>query len=197
MNEESFENLLEDYLNFEDYSEKYEEDLRNIKETTKAQKRFTFDKNVCITIDEFVNDYLFEDRQEKIDAHNLYHSSLRELTNGTLVGISNEFAYYNPNYINNGYLLVVLDAKNNPGTYINPICLRQYFELLSAKKTIDKKWDRKSILHDINKIRKAYVELNRALYIYSLHRDFVNTLDQLFEKTNTKKKIIRLTQETR
>ena len=57
MNEESFENLLEDYLNFEDYSEKYEEDLRNIKETTKTQKRFTFDKNVCITIDEFVNDY--------------------------------------------------------------------------------------------------------------------------------------------
>lgn len=202
MEEEKFEELIEDYLNFDECYEKIKLDRKDEKkskdneETPYKQKRVVFDRDMCIGINEFVNYYLLRDSEEKVNAHKLYHSSLKKLTHGNLIGISNEFAYQNPKYIKCGYLVVVLDGRKNPGTYINPIVLKNYIAATDSKKIMSKKWHKKSIIHDKNKIRKAYVELNRAICIYRLHCDLVNSLGKLIKETDSEKKITKINTKT-
>ena len=180
MEELSMEELLNKYCNWEENREKEEAD-RVFLEERKVKTRVTFDRNDCITISKFVNGYLGVD----VDAHNLYHASLKKkLTDGTLIGVSNEFASQNIDYVKKGYILVVLDAKNNPGTYINPVMLDEYFRSLREKTILAKS---RSIVkpEDRNKLTEAFLRLNRAVII-------INRFKRLINETHTTKKVEKL-----
>ena len=124
MEDETFEKLLEEYLDEEEMAAKFENDLteEEKKQRSLTDSPFTFQDT--ITINQFVNDFL----EIPVDSKNLYHSGLKELGSSYVIGVDNTFANKNPELVYHQFLLIVLDAKYNRGTYINPRYLRKLLE---------------------------------------------------------------------
>ncbi|MBE6161620.1 MAG: hypothetical protein E7158_05345 [Firmicutes bacterium] len=127
---EDFEKLLEDYLDFEEYGEK-DKDL-DIYECKSSSTESPFTQEDSISISKFVNHYLEFD----CDAKNLYHSGLRELQLDYVIGIDNNFANKNSEYVKRGFLLIVIDAKGKRGTYLNPVYIKKYLERADIAKVL-------------------------------------------------------------
>lgn len=82
-----------------------------------------FDKvNDTISIDKFVCNYL---GAYDVDCRKLRHVGLKSFGNPYVVGVSNEFARKNPEYVKTGKILLVLDYRGDLGSYINPELLRK------------------------------------------------------------------------
>ena len=62
----------------------------------------------------------------------LRHCDLKGFHSPLVVGVSNEYADKNPDLVKEGFLIIVLDCKNNRGTYINP----RFLKTLVASKDI-------------------------------------------------------------
>ena len=122
MNEDSFLNLLENYLDMESIELKKQEDEKEIKkEKKKKQTESVFTEEDCISISRYVQEYLGIPG----NCSKLYHSGLKELGCEFVMGVDNNFANKNPELVHQGYLLLVMDAKHNRGTYINPFYLKK------------------------------------------------------------------------
>lgn len=92
-----------------------------------------FDKiNDTISIDRFVSNYLgtFD-----VDCRKLRHVGLKSFGNPYVVGVSNDFARKNPEYVKTGKILLVLDCRGDLGSYINPELLRKLTDTESIEDT--------------------------------------------------------------
>lgn len=85
-----------------------------------------------ISIQNFVEYYL----GTKHDCFMLKHQGLKSFNNPYLVGVSNDFAIKNPDYIVKNELIRVIDDYGNPGTYINPHYIKKLMELEVCKEKI-------------------------------------------------------------
>ena len=151
--EENFMELLEEYLDEEEINSKLQEDaLEETKEKAKNQSESVFTVEDAITIDRFVHDYL----NIQGDCSKLYHSGLKELESEYVMGVDNNFANKNPELVKDGYLLLVIDAKNNRGTYINPF----YLERILNKDEVEKEFSilSKKRVTDLQKLDEYYLK---------------------------------------
>ena len=139
MKEENFAELVEDYLDGEyadQLDDKYYEDEKYVdKSQKKVIKRSPFTIEDTITIGKFVNEYL--DMRSFGTKQKLYHSGLKEFGDKFAIPVSNEIADRNPELVKHGYLLLVMDARHNRATYINPLFLKQLLEERKAKAILD------------------------------------------------------------
>ena len=121
---EDFGKLFEKYMTGS--LEKYYSDFDYIDTPEVKKKRVVFEDGQYIEIDEFLEKYLqgFVDCSRHVKG--LTHATLKKLTDGHIIGIDNDFAFYNPQYIKNKYLIVVCDHNNDFGTYLNPELLDEY-----------------------------------------------------------------------
>jgi len=150
---EKFEDMLEMYLNEEEieYKKKIDEEEMEIeKKTNKYRHEF---KNT-ITIREFVNCYL----ETEHDCDNLKHVGLKSFKNPYVIGVSNDFAIKNMEYVLKNEILIVTDAYNNPAAYINPIILKQIETMEQLKYTMNIL--EKIRIHNIANIKKLYEEFD-------------------------------------
>ena len=128
--EENFIDLLEEYLDEEEIElKKRQDDLEDIQGKYQNQTDSNFSIEDSITIDRYVNEYL----GIQGDCSNLFHSGLKDLECEYVMGVDNNFANKNPELVHTGYLLLVRDARNNRGTYINPRYLREYITSVADK----------------------------------------------------------------
>ena len=122
-----------------------------VKSVNKESKKTFFDKSNAISMKRYVNDYLGIDG----DCSKMLHCGLKDLKSDYVIGVSNDFADKNPELVYQGYLLLVIDAHNNRGTYINPFYLREFL----AKENIEEEYKlflRMSV-NDLNKVRDYYL----------------------------------------
>lgn len=88
---------------------------------SKCKKRYDKIED-AITIKKFVNNYL---GTMDVDCENLRHIGLKSFCNPLVVGVSNNFADKNPDYVKTGDILIVIDSRGDRGSYINPNLLRK------------------------------------------------------------------------
>ena len=146
---ESFEQLLDDYLDFEDYEFK-EEDYEEEVEEKQVRTESPFTSEDAISMTKFVTAFL----GYQMDCSNLYHSGLRELGLERAIGVDNNFANKNVEYVKRGFLLIVIDAKGNRGTYLNPVYIQKYLE----------RDDVENIINTFNRLKE--VEKKKAKLYY-------------------------------
>lgn len=85
-----------------------------------------------ISIQEFVSYYLGTEH----DCYNLKHQGLKSFNNPYVIGVSNDFALKNPDYVMRQELIVVIDDYGKPGTYINPANIHKLIEIETCKEKI-------------------------------------------------------------
>lgn len=170
MEDLDFIKALDEYLDDEMIQEKIEEDIEEekIKKNVKHDSNFTTEDT--ITISRFVNEFL----GLQADCSNLYHSGLKDLNISLVVGVDNNFANKNPEYVKSGLLLLVIDAKGNRGTYINPKKLHEFFE----KEEIDEEFKvfMKQRISDIRKVSDYYAKYNELKEKIELNESFYRFL---------------------
>jgi len=103
-----------------------------------------------ITIKEFLLQYLGIDEP----CLRLRHCDLKEFRSPLVVGVSNEYADKNPDLVKEGFLILVLDCKNNRGTYVNP----RFLKALVASKGIREK------IEELEKMRSKTFEDFKILF---------------------------------
>lgn len=118
-----------------------------------------------ISIRRFVNDYL----SIPGDCSNLLHCGLKDLGSNYVMGVDNNFANKNPELVYQGYLLLVIDAHGNRGTYINP----NYLDKLLNKDKVEKEY--KEFSH------KVVSDLSKIMEYYS---NYVALVDEITENDN-------------
>ena len=118
------------------------------------------------------------------------HALLRKLTDDHVVGIDNDFAFYNPQYLKNEYLIVVCDSNGDFGTYLNPTLLADYIETDVAKDFIDKM--RRTIWHDMKAVREAFINFQAAVKTFEKNVDLYEKMDHLISATNAINKVRKL-----
>lgn len=150
--EENFADLLEQYLDLEEIElKKREEEIEETKEKLQLQTESNFTKEDAITIDRYVNEFLGIPG----DCKNLLHCGLKDLECEYIMGVDNNFANKNPELVHQGYLLLVIDAHNKRGTYINPFYLKEYINN-NAEKELEIFY--KKSVQDLKKIDILYKE---------------------------------------
>ena len=167
--EENFADLLEEYLDEEEIElKKREDDSELVQEKIQIQTESNFTKDDCILIDRYVNEFLGIPISG--DYSNLLHCGLKDLDCEYVMGVDNNFANKNPELVHQGYLLLVIDAHNKRGTYINPFYLKKYIskdaerelEAFSKKRVQDlKKLD---ILYNEYQLLVEQVKNNEKFY---------------------------------
>ena len=186
---EDFGKLLEHYLTGS--LEKYYSDFDYIDMHETRKKRVGFYENQYIEIDDFVEYYLKEFLCFKEgNVKGLTHAALRKLTDGHVVGIDNDFAFYNQEYIRNYYLIVVLDHNGDFGTYLNPILLAEYIKTDAAKDFIDQM--KRTVWHDMKAVRDAFIHFQIAVETYEKNAAFYEQMDHLITASNAKYKVRKL-----
>ena len=175
VNNENFSALLEEYLDSELIKEKIEiEESNNNNIYLLSDSPFCIDD--AISINDFVNNYL----NIHTDARDLYHCGLKELMCPYVVGVSNDFANKNPEYVKFGFLLIVIDAHNNRGTYLNPFYLHK---ILNKEKTED----------DLKKIRKRKINnlknIRSFISEYLILKSMVETNNEFYNILKSQKKL--------
>lgn len=151
-----------------------------------SKREFDRDRD-CITMCQFVNQYL----GISANCENLRHSGLKALEIPLVVGVSNDFATLYPEYVYNGYLLMVLDSRNNRGTYINPSILHELAyseELFEYKKQLEKKQ-----ICDLTKIKEHYDKVQETLIKCSQVEKYTFIINELgkSQKTSSAKTYIK------
>lgn len=85
-----------------------------------------------ISIQNFVRDYLGTEH----NCSKLKHQGLKSFDNPYVIGVSNDFALKNFDYVVRNELIIVIDDYGNPGTYINPIIIKKLIELETYKEQL-------------------------------------------------------------
>lgn len=85
-----------------------------------------------ISIQSFVEHYL----GTRHNCYMLKHQGLKSFDNPYLIGVSNDFAIKNFDYVGKNELVVVIDDFGNPGTYVNPLNIKKLMELEVCKEKI-------------------------------------------------------------
>lgn len=85
-----------------------------------------------ISIQTFVEHYL----GTRHDCYMLKHQGLKSFNNPYLIGVSNDFAIKNFDYVGKNELVIVIDDFGNPGTYVNPLNIKKLMELEVCKEKI-------------------------------------------------------------
>ena len=171
--EESFMELLEQYIDEDEIKSKIDADIEDeIKEKTKTSTNSVFTIDDAITIDRFVHDYL----NIQGDCSKLYHSGLKELESEYVMGVDNNFANKNPELVRDGYLLLVIDAKNNRGTYINPF----YLQKILNKDEVEKEFSvlSKKRITDLEKLDEYYLKYMDLQQQISNNQKFYKVLEE-------------------
>ena len=186
MEEENFLELLDEYLNEDEIEAKIQEDEKI--EELEGKKVFTdspFNIDDTISIGKFVNEYL----NIEGDCKHLYHSGLKELGSNFVMGVDNNFANKNPELVYTGFLLIVIDARHNRGTYINPMYLKKLLDQKDLKKEL--KIFKRQRIHDFKKIE----EYSRKLYDLSKQVETNEKFYRVLEETHKIGKYKRLLKE--
>ena len=173
MLDENFMDLLEFYLDEEEIEEKKESDfMAEQREQLKNFSDSNFTVEDTITIGGFVNDYL----EIPGDCSKLWHSGLKDLGSDLVMGVDNNFANKNPELVKQGYLLLVMDARNKRGTYVNPF----YLERILAKEEVERELDvfSKAGVHDLEKVVEYYNKYMELLNRVETNQRFYNLLRQ-------------------
>lgn len=150
LKEENFYELVNQYLDLESIYEKLEKD-KEVENHSDSLKKSPFSIDDTISINSFVNKFL----NIQTDATNLYHCGLKKLNCPYVIGVSNEFANKNPEYVKLGFLLIVIDAHKNRGTYFNPIYLHKVLEMDKIKDDTDNTKEFYDILKSQKKLSKV------------------------------------------
>ena len=151
-NEEDFMSMLDDYMDEEEIQQIVEEDEKE----DRKQKRNShsteskFPETIAISIKDYVENYLgiatipsveivertkykkgkrvSTKKTTRVNYDTLWHHGLKEIGSPLVIGVDNEYANKNPDKVYGGELLLVIDAKGNRGTYVNPAFIRQLIE---------------------------------------------------------------------
>ena len=185
---EDFGKLFEKYMTGS--LEKYYSDFDYIDSPTIKKKRVEFEDGQYIEMNNFIEEYLpgFVDCSRHVKG--LTHATLKKLTAGNLIGIDNDFAFYNPQYLKNKYLIVVCDYNGDFGTYLNHKLLDEYIKAGTAREDIKKM--SKTIYHDMKVVRIIYMKLQKAIETFEQHAELYEGMAHLIDATNTEQKVRRL-----
>lgn len=153
MNE--FEELLEQYLDETEIEKKKKIDDYEQQTEFKCSK-YKHQFNCTITIREFVNEYLDNDH----DCNNLRHIGLKSFDSPYVIGVSNDFACKNMEYVLRNEILIVVDSHNDPAAYINPILLKQIETMEQLKYTLTIL--EKIRIHSLDNIKQLYEEFDKT-----------------------------------
>ena len=151
-NEEDFMSMLDEYMDEEEIQQIVEEDEKE----DRKQKRNShsteskFPETIAISIKDYVENYLgiatipsveivertkyrkgkkvSTKKTTRVNYDTLWHHGLKEIGSPLVIGVDNEYANKNPDKVYGGELLLVIDAKGNRGTYVNPAFIRQLIE---------------------------------------------------------------------
>jgi hypothetical protein len=209
--QEDFASMLDDYIDPEEIREIVEEDLKEEKAEKQHRSGHSteakFPEEMTISIQDFVKCFLniqvipkveiIEEKKyrkgkkakvvksrkitTRVNYDTLWHQGLKELGSPFLFGVDNEYANKNPDRVYDGELLLVIDAKGNRGTYVNPTFLRQLIESEDIEK-------------ELKKLRKTGVQQLEEL------EEYIEACAELQLKVDTlaakNKKLLQLLKET-
>ena len=180
---ENFAEMLEEYLNEDEIN--YKKKLDDIKETQKNTiSKFKHNFENTISIYEFVNDYL----EVEHNCENLKHMGLKSFNSPYIIGVSNDFAIKNKEYVLKNEILIVVDAYNNPAAYINPILLKQITTMEELKYTMGIL--EKIRLNDLVYVKKLYDKFDLITKQINQLNTFYLQGNELLKRLN-KKSILR------
>lgn len=154
------------------------------------KKRY-FDREDTISMNEFVTRYL----GTKHNCANLRHIGLKSFNNPYVVGVSNDFALSNIDYVKRRELLVVLDCNGNPGTYLNPLNLKKLVDLENIKGTL--KLLEKIRLHELKKILPLYQQYQKLLSEYLILDKWCSNYYELLELSEKKYVLKKIRKEVK
>ncbi len=135
----------------------------------------------CISIGQFVHQYLGIN-DENLNCSNLKHCGLKSFASPMIIGISNNYADKNPDLVKNGTLLIVLDCKQNRGTYFNPLKLQELLEKDLVEEEI--KELEKIGTNNFEEIKDYYLKYSDAIYRQSQLQEFYCLLEELHKEKN-------------
>ena len=167
--EESFEALLEKYIDEDEINEKIKSDNEEIKEeqnnqnVSESKKDIRKYKEYAISMEEFLSKYL-KMHASKLCSTTLSHKDLKYLTVGNplVVGIYNR--YVDIDEIKRKDYLLVYDCNGDIGSYLNPDKLRDLtkLEIVSKQYEIVKK-SSVNILEDLDELYQKYCSIREEL----------------------------------
>lgn len=168
--EESFEALLEKYIDEDEINEKIKSDNEEIKEeeqnnekVSESKKDIRKYKEYAISMEEFLSKYL-KMHASKLCTTTLSHKDLKYLTVGNplVVGIYNR--YVDIDEIKRKDYLLVYDCNGDIGSYLNPDKLRDLtkLEFVSKQYEIVRK-SRIRALEDLDEFYKKYCSIKDEL----------------------------------
>lgn len=167
--EESFEALLEKYIDEDEINEKIKSDNEEIKEeqnnekVSESKKDIRKYKEYAISMEEFLSKYL-KMHASKLCSTTLSHKDLKYLTVGNplVVGIYNR--YVDIDEIKRKDYLLVYDCNGDIGSYLNPDKLRDLtkLEIVSKQYEIVKK-NSVNILEDLDELYQKYCSIREEL----------------------------------
>lgn len=182
---ENFEEMLENYLDENEINSKKKMDFEEIiKKKNHSKYKHQFEKT--ITIREFVNNYLGINH----DCENLRHIGLKSFKSPYIIGVSNDFAIKNNEFVLRNEILIVVDSYGNPAAYINPNILKQITTMEELKNTINilEKIRLNSLL-GIKSLYDQYDFINKQINQLSL---FYLNGNELLRKLNKKEILIEI-----
>ena len=122
--------LYEESFESEEFAEKINRDTLEWDEENPqiilGKKSKPIDKKYAISINDYMREYLYP--TFCLNATRLTHDELKGFPCAYILRVSNDFGQENKVYLKNKFLLVVLDAKKNPVTYVNPLVLKEYVD---------------------------------------------------------------------
>ena len=200
--EESFEALLEKYMDEDEINEKIKLDNEEIKEEEKnnengseSKKDIRKYKEYAISMNEFLSKYL-KMHSSKLCATTLSHKDLKYLTVGNplVVGIYNGYVDIDE-IIKKDYLLVY-DCNGDIGSYLNPDKLRDLtkLEFVSKQYEIVRK-SRIRALEDLDEFYKKYCSVKDELDYLTLKCAGYNEMLTKAEKNGSVGKIKKYVHE--
>jgi len=182
--EEDFMSMLDDYMDPEEIQQIVEQDEKEDKKQKRSghSTESKFPETIAISIKDYVEHYLgiatipsveivekTKYRKGKkvktttttrVNYDTLWHHGLKEIGSPLVIGVDNDYANKNPDKVYSGELLLVIDAKGNRGTYVNPAFIRQLIE--SEDIELELKKLRKTGIHQLDELEdyiRACVDL--------------------------------------
>lgn len=137
----------------------------------------------AITIGKFVNNYL---GANDVDCKNLRHIGLRSFGNPLVVGVSNEFADKNPEYVKTGSILIVIDSRGDRGSYINPELLIKVTDKENIKNI--EKIIRKAKIFDLRELGQFFSKISGLFQ----ELENIERYEELIAETGKEKEIKKL-----